>query len=182
VYGSHLLRPEDLGGAAGTEGAVRDEHNRPLRLMYGFVTPLPLTGPPDPADLTAALAVALPEYQRFLADENRTGVTASAAFALRSPVSVAVGTAPVPRAAAVADRPATAGGPVAGRARAVWVGGAAGIAAIGVVAAILVAAGARPAPQTPCLTGTPATSPAAVETIGASPAVTCRPTSASSRN
>jgi hypothetical protein len=93
VAASHLLDAGDLGAG---DGGVRDEHGRPLRLIYGFVCLDGRVVAPDGADLGQALATALDTYRRFLADEDLLTVEASVPFPLRSrtagwPVPVAPG-------------------------------------------------------------------------------------------
>lgn len=66
------------------EGAIRDEHSRPLRLLSGFLcTDTAVTGPSS-ADLAAARAAASDTYLRFLADEERFTIEESAPFGVRS--------------------------------------------------------------------------------------------------
>jgi hypothetical protein len=65
---------------------VRDEHGRPLRMMYGFVCVDGSVPVPAAEDLATALAAASPVYERFLADEDRLLVEPSAGFPLRSVV------------------------------------------------------------------------------------------------
>jgi hypothetical protein len=72
VYATHLM-PD-----------IRDEHGRPLRVIYGFASPDAHIEDPDPADLKRALDAGLTMYRRFLADEEGATVAGSAAFALRS--------------------------------------------------------------------------------------------------
>jgi hypothetical protein len=81
---SHLLAASDLGTGNGTKGSVRDEHGRPLRLIYGFACLDGRVVELDDIDLEQALTTALDTYRRFLADEDRLAVEASAPFPLRS--------------------------------------------------------------------------------------------------
>lgn len=69
----------------GTENAgVRDEQNRPLRLIYGFATQGTRTVNVDPSDMDAARAAALRAYRSFLANEEGFHVVSSTAFRLQS--------------------------------------------------------------------------------------------------
>jgi hypothetical protein len=72
VYATHALPAADV-----------DEHGRPLRLIYGFVT-AELVAEPAPEDLRTALDVALPVYRRFRQDENTVAVAAGLPYPLRS--------------------------------------------------------------------------------------------------
>jgi len=78
--------------AAHTVHGTRDEHNRPLRVLAGFATEVPIDRL-DPSDLATALDAGMPWYERYLADEERFGVVASEPFPLRS-VPVAAPPAP----------------------------------------------------------------------------------------
>lgn len=73
----------DRDGGSGGD-VVRDDHGRPLELVYGFV----MDGDPpdavDPADLRAALDCVAPAYARFLRDEERFSVVATRSFAAHS--------------------------------------------------------------------------------------------------
>jgi hypothetical protein len=94
---THRIRPEDLA----EPGSVRDEHGRPLDIVYGFACLGAMTGAPDDADLDTAFQQARETYRRFLADEPGFVTQASPAFALRSSVTPAR----APRPATVAHRP-----------------------------------------------------------------------------
>ena len=61
---------------------ARDEHNRPLRVLAGFVSRSPI-GEPDPADLAVGLDAAMPVYRRYLEAEDDFGVLPSDPFPLR---------------------------------------------------------------------------------------------------
>lgn len=64
---------------------VRDEHGRPLRMIYGFVC---FDGTPaavDNTDRQAALDAVRSAYRAFLADEDGHAVEPSAPFTLHSP-------------------------------------------------------------------------------------------------
>ncbi|MGH3735815.1 MAG: hypothetical protein ACRDT6_09375 [Micromonosporaceae bacterium] len=102
-YATHLVTAGDVAG-----GAARDEHGRPLRLVYGFVTRDRLSDI-APDDMAYAREVALGTYRRFLDDEEQYAVTAAPAFDLRSAtVAGSPATAARTRAAsaAVAGTPA----------------------------------------------------------------------------
>jgi hypothetical protein len=83
AWSAHLVTAEDL--ADGTE--PRDEHSRPLRLVYGFACQRAILAPPSDVDMTRSLTAALATYRRFLADEQRFAVESSAPFEQRSAVS-----------------------------------------------------------------------------------------------
>jgi hypothetical protein len=81
VSATHRLTAADI---AGTVGEPRDEHGRPLRLVYGFASAQAGIREPAEADLDAAREYALTVYRRFLDHEDRVGVVASHQFPLRS--------------------------------------------------------------------------------------------------
>lgn len=83
AWSAHLVTAEDL--ADGTE--PRDEHSRPLRLLYGFACQRAVPASPSDVDMARSLTAAMATYRRFLADEQRFTVESSAPFDLRSPVS-----------------------------------------------------------------------------------------------
>jgi hypothetical protein len=75
---THQVSAEDVAAA----GQPRDEHGRPLRLIYGVVA----TGvEPVNADLRVALESALDTYRRFLRREDDFEVVPSQAFPLTAP-------------------------------------------------------------------------------------------------
>ncbi|GAA1655318.1 hypothetical protein GCM10009733_060950 [Nonomuraea maheshkhaliensis] len=78
VHTTHPVSGADLGHTT----APRDEHGRPLHLLYGFVCPRAVT--PDEADLRTALTTALATYQTFLDNENGFATQAAKPFPLRS--------------------------------------------------------------------------------------------------
>ncbi len=98
THRTHLLLPEDLAGPEGLAApdgpaapsktdpvrATRDEHNRPLRLLLGFVSLRPRDLDEVDADLDAAQGVVLDAYRDFLEDEDGFAIVASAAQVLRS--------------------------------------------------------------------------------------------------
>jgi len=108
---------------------VRDEHGRPLRMIYGFVC---LDGTPatvEDADRRAALDAVRSAYRAFLADEDGQTVVSSAPFTLRSPARA--------RAAAQPDR--------ASRSLPAWLIGAAALVILAVVTGVALLIG-RPSP------------------------------------
>lgn len=80
VHATHQVSAADLGQT----DAPRDEHGRPLHLLYGFVCPRARTIRPDEADLRTALITALAVYRTFLANENGFATEAAKPFPLRS--------------------------------------------------------------------------------------------------
>jgi hypothetical protein len=84
AWSEHRVTAADL--ADGTE--PRDEHSRPLRLLYGFACREAIQGPPSDVDMTRAKDAALATYRRFLADERGFTVETSAPFELRSVAAV----------------------------------------------------------------------------------------------
>jgi hypothetical protein len=152
VHATHLLTTTDLDG----DGDARDEHGRPLRLIYGFTVPDVSTVEPDEADLRRAWERALAAYRSFLLDEERASVVGSAPFRLRS----AVGT-PVPP-------PVDATGDGTHR----WLGVLVVAALVAVViagAAVWVRHDARPAPNPTACASAPGVPPVL-------PPATCPPT------
>jgi hypothetical protein len=76
---THEVSAEDVAAAE----HPRDEHGRPLRLIYGIVA----TGvEPANADLRVALESALDTYRRFLRREDGFKVVPAQAFPLTAPV------------------------------------------------------------------------------------------------
>jgi hypothetical protein len=78
VSAAHTLTPADAT-------ATHDEHGRPMRLLYGFVSGHRIVDS-DPADLAAALTIVLHVYRLFLENEDAPVVMAGQPFALRSTV------------------------------------------------------------------------------------------------
>ena len=160
VYATHLLTAADLGDAAAGGPDSRDEHGRPLRLIYGYTTRDGRVVEPARADLARARGEALRAYRSFLADEEGASVAGTAPFRLASTVEV----------------PETPADPVpAGTGRRVGVLAALAAAVVLVLvavgAALLARGPARPAqPPVPC--ASPTSGPPSFGT--ASP--TCRPT------
>ncbi|XVS68047.1 hypothetical protein ACQPYE_18960 [Actinosynnema sp. CA-299493] len=79
VWAAHTATEAEIGNP-------RDEHSRPLRLLYGFVCPDGVVERPSEAGMTASLAGALDTYRRFLEDEERFTVEASTPIDLGPPV------------------------------------------------------------------------------------------------
>jgi hypothetical protein len=90
VYATHLLTAADIQAPQTTARAKiaepRDEHSRPLRLIYGFVSSDARITQPAAADLHFAWEAALKVYRRFLENENTVGVAPARSFALHSRV------------------------------------------------------------------------------------------------
>lgn len=82
VWSEHAVTGTDV--ADGSE--ARDEHSRPLRLLYGLVSPDATVLKPSEVDLEHSCLAALDTYRRFLADEKRFTVEPSTPFDLRSAV------------------------------------------------------------------------------------------------
>lgn len=75
------------GADVGLTEAPRDEHSRPLHLLYGFVCPDATSVEPSDMDISRALQAALGTYRRFLADESGFTLAASNPFPLDSAVA-----------------------------------------------------------------------------------------------
>ena len=69
--------------------AVRDEQNRPLRLIFGIAIDRRLVGTVDQSDIEAARTAALLAYQSFLTQEDDFTVLSSTAFPLHSELTPA---------------------------------------------------------------------------------------------
>lgn len=84
AYVTHRVTAADL--TAPGEAAVdpRDEHSRPLRVIFGFVCPGVSIGEPAEEDLQVAREKALATYRRFLHEEERFTVVSSPPFALHA--------------------------------------------------------------------------------------------------
>jgi hypothetical protein len=91
VYRTERVSPADLNG----HGPAKDEHGRPLEIVYGLVCRGRLHGCGDPADLDAARVEALRSYCRFLADESGFAVDTSRPLALRAVPEPAAAAEPV---------------------------------------------------------------------------------------
>lgn len=112
----------------------RDEHSRPLRVIYGFVCQDGRIDEPAGADLDAARTAALDVYRRFLDGEAHFAAVPSAPFPLESTVTAQAPSAPAGRRASPDPVPIRPRPPV-------WAWGAAAVAAVAAVAvtALLVA-------------------------------------------
>jgi hypothetical protein len=90
VYATHLLTAADIAAPGTVPDAPtaepRDEYSRPLRLVYGFVSPDTWIAEPADADLDLARDTALDVYRRFLDDEDTVTVIPAHPFPLRSRV------------------------------------------------------------------------------------------------
>ncbi|WP_155355002.1 hypothetical protein [Acrocarpospora macrocephala] len=95
VHATHRLTAADLGQA----DDPKDEHGRPLHLLYGYVRPRGTRVEPDPADLRTARATALEVYRRFLDDEANFTTGAGQPFPLRTSLRTPAESRPAPGAA-----------------------------------------------------------------------------------
>lgn len=84
VSATHLLTTADIAADGTTPAPPRDEHGRPLRLVYGFASLHSGISEPAEADLRTARERALEVYRRFLHSEERAGVVPSQGFELRT--------------------------------------------------------------------------------------------------
>jgi len=82
VWSEHTVTGADLTDSSETH----DEHSRPLRLLYGLVSPDATVMQPSEVDLERARLAALDTYRRFLADEKHFTVESSMPLDLRSAV------------------------------------------------------------------------------------------------
>jgi hypothetical protein len=121
---------------------VRDEHGRPLRMIYGFACLDGSLAAVDEADRRAALAAVRSAYRAFLADEDRHTVEPSAPFTLHSP------------AAAVAAQPDRSS-----RSLPAWLVGASALVILAVVAGVALLL-VRPSPAVDVAPSSPTSSPA----------------------
>jgi len=173
VHATHLLTADDLGPDS---APPRDEHNRPLRLIYGYVVPGEWTPPPAEADLRAALGTALEVYRRFLDDEDTVAVAAAHLFRLHSTVPARVPSPPA-RVGTPPARVPVPGPPGGRRQRAgtAWIVGAVliGLLAGGaVVASLLTRPDGPPVQICPTVTATAAGGLAPV-VVSARPSASC---------
>jgi hypothetical protein len=83
VWAEHKVTGADIGSAE----APRDEHSRPLHLLYGFVCPDAAIVQPSEVDLSWTRQAALDTYRRFLADERGFTLESSGPFELHSTVA-----------------------------------------------------------------------------------------------
>jgi hypothetical protein len=89
------------------DDAVRDEQNRPLRMIFGVAIDGTWAGTMDQADIDTARAAAMRAYRRFLAEEDAFPVVSSAAFLLHSELTPeAESTAPPRSLTPAAETPA----------------------------------------------------------------------------
>ncbi|MCE7010382.1 hypothetical protein LWC34_47400 [Kibdelosporangium philippinense] len=153
VWAEHTVTGSDIDAAE----APRDEHSRPLHLMYGFVSPHGTIDQPSEVDLSRSRELALETFRRFLADEREFTLEPSGPFPLASSI------------APLAVRPPV----VTRRVVPFALAGAAAVAAV--LVAIMSFGGENPPPPPlPCTTPTP------VVTIAPSAAQMC-PTPVPSR-
>jgi len=80
VTGADVTGTPDSGGGA----PVRDEHSRPLRLLYGFLCADAMIGDPSGDDLARSRDAALDTYRRFLTDEEHFTIEGSTPFDITS--------------------------------------------------------------------------------------------------
>lgn len=78
--------PVQTGPPGTPQPPPRDEHSRPLTLLYGFVCRDAWITEPAPADLRFAHETALRVYRDFLDDEEGFAVIAADSYGLHSPV------------------------------------------------------------------------------------------------
>jgi hypothetical protein len=140
TWSEHRVTSADLGGAE-----PRDEHSRPLLLLYGFLCTDAPTGAPAMADLDHARRTAMDTYRRFLADENGFTTEPSAPFDTYSPTVPSASpppSRPAPSPAAVPAAPS----PVPRTLRRLVIAAAvvAGTAAAAVVVTIVTSSGEDP--------------------------------------
>jgi hypothetical protein len=109
TYTAHLLTADDLIGPGRVShrptGEPRDEHSRPLRLMFGFVSTGGSRPEPVTADLDHCSNVALDAYRRFLAHEDGFTVEPSHPFLLQSRVVAPQPAVTVPQPPVIALSP-----------------------------------------------------------------------------
>jgi hypothetical protein len=167
VYATHLLTAADLvPSLTGVAAAPpRDEHNRPLRLIYGFASRDSRIAEPAEADLARARAAALEAYRPFLANEDALTVVPSDPFELDSVVTVR-------RSSTVVEAAPPGRTTVDSRRTATWLGGLA-VVVCAVVVGIVLSVGHRAnvPPDLPC--ASPRSTPAVHVTAGLSSAA-CR--------
>jgi dipeptidyl aminopeptidase/acylaminoacyl peptidase len=84
VYATHQVTEADFAADKGPPvPAPRDQHSRPLQLIYGFVCLDKLTGQPNDGDLQSCREMAIDIYRRFLANEDSFPMQAGTAFSIR---------------------------------------------------------------------------------------------------
>jgi hypothetical protein len=111
---------------------ARDEHSRPLRVMFGFACPDARIDELAETDLDTARTAALDVYRRFLDNEDHFTAVPSAAFPLRSTITTPAVSEPTRR------RPPTSATVTRNR-PAVWALGAAAACAILAAIVLLIA-------------------------------------------
>ncbi|MFC6086274.1 hypothetical protein [Sphaerisporangium aureirubrum] len=123
VHATHLVTAAEIAepGTEPSSRAPRDQHSRPLQLIYGYVCAGRVTPHVRDEDLTATRQASLEAYRRFLADEENFTVVPSPAFTVpsgtphlttpatrgRTP-AIPAGTTGAPRAFTAHDRTTTA--------------------------------------------------------------------------
>lgn len=130
----------------------RDEHGRPLRLIYGLVGTVPLD--PAPEQLAAALAESVAAYQHFLAAEGDSPLVRSAARPVRAAAGQPAATppeAPASPPVRVGSPPAVATPPGVPGKSGVRLGALAAAALLAAGVTVLVAARGSGEPQRPVL-------------------------------
>lgn len=80
VWSEHTV----TGSEVHTDDDPRDEHSRPLHLLYGFVCQGGTVTRPSDEDTARSLRTALDTYRRFLADEERFTTESSGPFPLHA--------------------------------------------------------------------------------------------------
>ena len=160
VYATHLLTAADLhidDQAAAAVLPPRDEHNRPLRLIYGFASPNARISQPATTDLAFARQAALDVYRSFLENEEGITVVASEPFPLRS-VATARPSSSMVLSSMLAPAPSQATGGGGSRRTGVVLTALLGVCAavIGIVLAIGPGAGTPTPVECPNATGKPA--------------------------
>jgi hypothetical protein len=172
VYATHRLTAADLT-LSGTGTDPRDEHGRPLRLIYGYASPDAAVVEPVAADLERARTTALAAYRRFLADEERVEVIPSHPFPLCSRTSEW----PRPRVPVPAGGGAGGGGGGGGPRAARWLAGAAAVAGLALAAVFATTGRTSPVPapldcRAATVTRSASCAPSRVPTTSASPVPT----------
>ncbi|MEO3808222.1 hypothetical protein ABGB17_04400 [Sphaerisporangium sp. B11E5] len=86
VHATHVVTAADLAppGTSPSSRAPRDQHSRPLQLLYGYVCTGRVTPELRDEDLTHARESSLDTYRRFLADEETFSPEPAPAFPVPS--------------------------------------------------------------------------------------------------
>jgi hypothetical protein len=87
VWTEHRVRAADIGDIVDDAAGPRDEHSRPLRLIYGIACAGGDVVEPATGDMASALDEALATYRRFLRDEEVFVVERSSARPLASTIT-----------------------------------------------------------------------------------------------